>query len=137
MKKYFLDTNILISGLIWDGNERRILDLALNGQLKYSISQYLLDELSRILASKFHFSHPEIIDIAESLVTYSEELLEPEYALVSKFIKELSDPNDAEILAAAFQSDSILVTGDKKLAEEAKKFVKVIFPADLLKDFSP
>lgn len=44
-----LDTNTVISGLLWPGNPRRILDLARSGEVILCVSQALLIELLDVL----------------------------------------------------------------------------------------
>jgi predicted nucleic acid-binding protein len=38
LKKVVLDTNTLISGLLWDGNEARVIEKAENKEIKLFIS---------------------------------------------------------------------------------------------------
>ena len=44
-----LDTNILISGLLWRGNEDRLLRLGLTGQVKAVTCEYILQEVEEVL----------------------------------------------------------------------------------------
>ena len=44
-----LDTNIIVSGLIWGGIPRQLLDLGRNGQVTLFTSSILLDELADVL----------------------------------------------------------------------------------------
>ena len=45
-----LDTNIVVSGLIWGGVPRRLLDLGRDGQVTLFTSSVLLEELADVLA---------------------------------------------------------------------------------------
>ena len=49
MKKVVLDTNTLISGILWDGNEARVIEEAENNKVQLFISQKLLQELEGVL----------------------------------------------------------------------------------------
>ena len=44
-----LDTNVVVSGLLWDGPPRRLLDLAVRGDIALFSSTVLLDELAGVL----------------------------------------------------------------------------------------
>lgn len=44
-----LDTNVVVSGLIWDGPPKRLLDLAVRGDIALFSSTVLLDELAGVL----------------------------------------------------------------------------------------
>ena len=47
-----LDTNVLVSGLIKDGNPRRILDALITGPHRLLISKAIVEELAAVLASQ-------------------------------------------------------------------------------------
>ncbi len=49
MKKMVLDTNALISGLLWDGNEVRVIEKAENKEIKLFTSPELIEELEGVL----------------------------------------------------------------------------------------
>jgi len=49
LKKVVLDTNTLISGILWDGNEARVIEEAENNKVQVFISQKLLQELEGVL----------------------------------------------------------------------------------------
>lgn len=45
MEKVVLDTNTLISALLWDGNEAKIIEKARKKKIHLFISQEILEEL--------------------------------------------------------------------------------------------
>jgi putative PIN family toxin of toxin-antitoxin system len=47
------DTNVLISALLYDGNERGVLETAMKGRLRFVLSMEIIDELVRVLDKKF------------------------------------------------------------------------------------
>lgn len=49
MKKVVLDTNALISGLLWDGNEATIIEKAEKREIQLLISPKILKELEGVL----------------------------------------------------------------------------------------
>jgi putative PIN family toxin of toxin-antitoxin system len=44
-----LDTNVVVAGLLWNGHPRRLLDLAINGDVTLFSSPALIDELAHTL----------------------------------------------------------------------------------------
>ena len=48
-----LDTNVIVSGLNFPGNERLVLDLALRGRFELYLSPFILEEVEGVLGSKF------------------------------------------------------------------------------------
>jgi len=47
--RLILDTNIVVSGLIWGGIPRQLLELGRNGQATFFTSSVLLNELADVL----------------------------------------------------------------------------------------
>ena len=48
-----LDTNVIVSGLNFPGNERRVLELALRGRFELYLSTFILEEAAGVLERKF------------------------------------------------------------------------------------
>lgn len=48
-----LDTNVIVSGLNFPGNERMVLELALRGRFDLYVSTFILDEAAGVLGHKF------------------------------------------------------------------------------------
>lgn len=67
--KVVLDTNILVSGLLWRGAPYRCLLAVRAGLADLVISRPILDELRRVLVTKFHHTAEE----AEEAVTFVRE----------------------------------------------------------------
>ena len=53
------DTNVLISALFYYGNERAVLEAAVEGRLQFVLSMEIIDELIRVLEKKFKVA-PEL-----------------------------------------------------------------------------
>ena len=51
-----LDTNIIISGLNFRGNERLVLELARRGRFEMYLSPFILQEAAGVLIPKFGWS---------------------------------------------------------------------------------
>ena len=47
------DTNVLVSAFFYNGNERAIVEAAIQGKLRFVLSTEILDELIKVLDKKF------------------------------------------------------------------------------------
>ncbi len=61
MLRVTADTNLIISGLNFSGNPRRILNLAESGVIRLAVSEAILSEVERVLRrDKFGWPENEI-----------------------------------------------------------------------------
>ena len=112
------DTNTLVSGLLWQGAPRRLVDAAQEGLVHFVTSQALIDELKRVLARpKFAARMKHVGVTADTLLaTYSAnaELVVP--ANIPPTV--LTDPDDDTVLAAALGGQAMLIiSGDRDLLD--------------------
>ena len=61
--RIFLDTNILISGIFFEGNESKILDIA---EIDLITSQDVVDELQKITKKKLKYLSERTLEVALS-----------------------------------------------------------------------
>lgn len=107
-----LDTNILVSALIFEGKPRTLLELALKKNIIVCISKPLLAELQEILLIKFEFSEQRVKQIERKL-TKAFRLVYPK-----KQIKVVRDSDDNKVLEAAIEGKcQYIITGDKDLLD--------------------
>lgn len=60
MVRVVLDTNILVSGLLYQGKPRRLIELAIHGRIEIVSSVEMIDELKEVLSrDKFGLSKEE------------------------------------------------------------------------------
>jgi len=107
-----LDTNVLLSALGWNGPERKVYELCLQGELLLYISRAMLEELLRVLDyPKFGFPRLHKIWFVEDLLRIAEVVEAPALPPIVK-----DDPADDHVLAcAAAAAADYLITGDKHL----------------------
>jgi len=106
-----LDTNILISALFWDGNERRLLLDCKTKKHQLIISPEILEEMDRILNVKFDVPSEIRNKYAQNILRMS-EIVFPKGEI--HIVKE--HPADNMIIETAILGKAEkLITGDKHL----------------------
>ena len=122
--RYFLDANVLISGLISKGNERNLLEHGRRATLRLVTSDYALQEVRDFLIES-DFKSERIDEYLIYLKSIC-EVIRISSDEVRRYWDVLDDKKDVPILAAAIRSKAILVTGDKPLTEKGKKYLTVM-----------
>jgi putative PIN family toxin of toxin-antitoxin system len=127
--KVFVDTNILISGIFFKGNEAKILDMP---ELDLITGEDVVDELKKITKKKLKYLGERTIEIA--LLEIDRALCDIEILPGKKYIvkftraKELiAHEKDIPILAAAlYAKANYLLTGDSHFfTDKVKAVIKV------------
>ena len=114
-----LDTNVLLSGIAYPASvPGRLITAWKHGALEVVLSEYILDELRRVLPKLAHphcLSADEIDDLSDALAIQA-ELVAP----VDAGLPELADANGLPLLGTLIAPNkggqaSVLITGDKAL----------------------
>ena len=124
--RVLLDTNVLISAILFRGLPRSVLQRAIRGELDLVTSPALLDELERVLTDRFHLPR-ELARLARGeLETLAEVVAPDEVPSVSR------DPDDDEVLAAAVAGGAeAIVTGDRDLLVlRSHRGIPILLPAE-------
>jgi putative PIN family toxin of toxin-antitoxin system len=129
-----LDTNVLISALLFKGELSRIVGLWQKGKIIPVISKETFDELRTVLEySKFFLSRVEIKSmIAHEILPFFEVVN------VSKHVKgTCRDPEDDKFISCAISASvDWIVTGDKDLSDLKKyQSIRIIHASDFVKMF--
>ncbi len=128
-----LDTNVLISAIVFGGKPRQILDSILSGLVDCSLSSAILNEIKEVLQRpKFGFSSEICLHIIEELHAAC-ELCEP----VKKIDVIKSDPDDNRILECAEAAKAqFIVSGDPHLLDlEEYEGILILTPAGFIKKY--
>lgn len=122
-----IDTNVFISGLIFDGVPERVIKAALSDENNVISSSYIINETSRNLNNKFKIN-------PHTLKLYQQVMNKVDIAYFDPYIHVLSDEDDNRILETAVKGKAdYIVTGDKLLLDlKNYKKIKIIKPADFL-----
>jgi putative PIN family toxin of toxin-antitoxin system len=130
-RRCFLDANVIISGLLWNGNERKLLDLGEEKSVALVTSLYVLREVEDVL-KEMNFDDDKV----DEFIVYLRSFIEMKDATlddVKRYWDTLEDKSDVPVLAAAIDSKATLVTGDKELLSIGVKFLKVRNAKQVLK----
>lgn len=112
-----LDTNTLISAILWRGTPAAVLAAVRAGQATVAISAEILEELAGVLErSKFRqrliVTNLSAVAAYRQVVSVTQRVTAPPLASIA----ELRDPADAIILACAVAAGAdAIVTGDQDL----------------------
>lgn len=126
--KILLDTNVIISALVFGGKPREILNRVQRLEIQAITSPQLLSELSEVLTKKFGFSK-EKIQLAEGLIKKYFKQIYP-----SQEFDIVKDKDDNRVLEAAVEGEcKVIITGDKDLLK-LKSFqdIEIVTPEEFL-----
>jgi putative PIN family toxin of toxin-antitoxin system len=112
------DTNVVVSGLLWRGNPRRVLDAARDGIVELFTSIALLEELEDVL-SREKFA-PRLnaakVTARELVLGYAALATVVEAPHIEPVI--LADPDDDAVLACALAAQcEVITSGDSHLLD--------------------
>ena len=105
-----LDTNVIVSGLNFPGNERLVLELALRGRFELCLSPFILEEVAGVLGRKFDWTEERSAQALRALGDGA-TVIEP------RQLPEVIGGGHADnriLECAAAASADYLVTGDRR-----------------------
>lgn len=122
--KVVLDTNILVSALIFGGKPEQVYNLVLEKQITAVISMVLFSELLETLIKKFNFG-PKRIEQLERVIKKHFKIVYPKL-----IINVIKDDDDNRVLEAAIEGEcNYIITGDRDLLDlKTYKDIKIITP---------
>ncbi|MFN2526355.1 MAG: putative toxin-antitoxin system toxin component, PIN family [Actinomycetota bacterium] len=110
--RVLLDTNVIISAILFGGVPRQAIEAALTGEIDLVTSPPLLAELEGVLSRRFSFPSTMAALIRAEIESLSEVV---EAAPIQQVTRNAADD---QVLAAAISADAeVIVTGDKELLE--------------------
>lgn len=130
MIKAVLDTNVVISAIIFGGKPRKVLNLAIEGKISLFFSEPMFEEIREILGGrKFRFTAPQLLAVERELEAISDTVY-PDKNI--KIVKD--DPDDDVFIECAIATDAdYIVSGDKHLLD-LKRYgnIKIVNAAEFI-----
>lgn len=127
-----LDSNVIISGILFGGHPGRLLEYALDGSVQCFLSLAILDEIREVLQRpKFGLSPDQALTLVEEVHELC-QIVTPQVRIRAI----TADPDDNMILecAAAANAD-VIVSGDSHLLDLGQwKDIRILSPADFAKE---
>lgn len=129
MLRVVLDTNILISGLLYLGKPKRLIDLALTGKIEVVSSYEMIDEFKRVIArEKFKLSPIEQEEFINFVIRLSKIT-----SVRSKF-KVVGDPDDDKVINTAYDGKVQYIVSGDRLVREVREFngIRIVKASEML-----
>ena len=112
-----LDTNVILSAMLFGGKPRQVLEAALAGSIRIAISESILAELQGVLQRpKFGFAAGVVQTIVTEMTSIAEWVSPKKHF---ELIPE--DPTDNQVIDCAVAADADhIITGDRHLLQLKK-----------------
>ena len=129
--KVVIDTNVIISAILFGGTPAELMSLWKNGRIKPLASKEIIDEYIKVLAyPKFELSEAEI-----NYILYNEIL--PYFDIIqikdSPAIIQVDPSDDKFIHCAKTGKAGIIITGDQHLLNlKTYQKIKILTPAKFI-----
>jgi len=130
-----LDTNVVVSALIWGGTPYKLIEAAVAGDLVLCTSPALLAELRAVLTREHLASRLEgqRTSVEEALALYSALAMSVSPAAAPRLVP--GDADDDHMIAAAIAANAdMLVSGDHHLLVlGSHQSVRIVGPAEAVR----
>ena len=129
LRKVVIDTNVLVSAVLFGGEPGRVVDLVRAGSMAGVTSLYILDEFVRVLTGlKFGISRDVVEALAVEIAGFTEVV-----AVEKATGSWVGDISDDPIIETALRAGAThLVTGDHALLRVDVPGLRVVTVASLL-----
>ncbi len=134
IKRVVLDTNVILSALLFNGKLSKIVELWENGLFIPLISKEIFKELQRTLEyPKFHLAKNEVFLIINDYILPYFEVVD----VANPVENVCRDEDDDKFLSCAISGDSnLIVSGDMDLCSlKCYKSIKIINPLEFMSMF--
>ncbi len=129
MTRIVLDTNVIVSALVFGGIPRGVLELAEAGQSEFFYSEPIQTEVRRVLSEKFDWPEAVLRQALPTLWSMG-KLIVPRLTINAV----PDDPDDNRILECAVEAHAqVIVSGDRHLlALQTYKSIPIVTPRQFI-----
>lgn len=71
MKRVTLDSNVYVSGFVFGGKPKRVLEMAIDGEIEVAVADPIIQEVRRHLLGKFGWSEPRAAQAVQSISEFA------------------------------------------------------------------
>ena len=130
-----VDTNVVISAMLWKGPPDQVLSLARSGRISIYASRALLDELSQVIRRpKFAAQVSRTGRTANALLSdYRRLTLRARNSQLTKRISRDADDDAVLACALAVKAELIVSGDDDLLSLKMFRGIEIVPPRDLLR----
>ena len=118
---------------MFGGKPKRVLEMAIDGEIEVAVSDPIIQEVRRHLLGKFGWSEPRAAEAVESIAEFARHVTPTETIDAVP-----TDPDDSRVLECAVSAGSqTIVTGDDDLLRLVGfRGIEIVRVADFLTRFS-
>lgn len=127
-----IDTNVLVSGIFWTGNEAKVIEHCKKGKYINIASPYTLGEFEKVISKeRFALTREEIEDLIELVLSFSVILIPSQKVNIIK-----KDPNDNMFIDCALAGNAeYIISGDSHLLDINRyKGIKILTAKKFLEE---
>jgi len=128
--RYFLDTNVLVSAVLFGGVPGRLVDAVRDGRIEGIVSLHVLSEFVDVLTrERFGVDEATAVALVEEIASFAEVV--PLMVASGSWVADRDD--DPVVEAALMGRATHLITGDARIHAVAVEGVHVARPAEALR----
>jgi uncharacterized protein len=134
MIRVVIDTNVILSALYFPrGKPWSIMMLALEGNIRNIVSEFILEEVRHVLGNKFLWESAQIEKAVASLESFSELVFHDKYIDIIRY-----NPDNRILECALAGGADYIISGDHHLTDLAEyRGIIIINPSTFLSIIQP
>jgi len=124
--RVFVDANIIVSGLLFEGNESDVLELGALGAVDLVATAYVFAEVEEVLRrAEFGLDEQEALELLQYAHEAIVRLPDPEEGKVRGYERRVRDRKDAPVWAGMVATGAqYLLTGDNDLLSTVPQAIR-------------